>query len=478
MSITRTRFAPSPTGFIHIGNVRTALFAWLVAKHNNGQFILRIEDTDKVREVARSEEHIKDSLKWLGLNWDEGPDIGGEYAPYKQSLRLDIYKQWAEKLIESGRAYTDPYSMEELEAFRDQAKLAKQPFLFRNHRPEKFEKWDGTKPLRFKSDPKSYHWNDLVMGQLSSGPESIDDFILMKSDGYPTYNFCHLIDDLLMKITHVIRSQEYISSVPKYLNLYEALEITPPLMATVPFVMAPNGRKKIGKRDGAKDILDYKRQGFLPESLINMMVLLGWNDGSTQEFFTVDELVEKFDLLRVQKSGAIFDEDRLIWINGHYIRNTSDADLYQKAKDFFPTKADGFDQKYQTAVLGLIKERLKFFAEIPNLANFFFEDLPINLALISDNKVLKDLDKKLIVDLLKAAVSTLESSDFSVDDLTNKLNQLLATTSQPPKILFSLIRIATTQAPASPLLAETMNLLGKELSLKRIGQLITRLSAV
>lgn len=223
MTQIRTRFAPSPTGFVHVGAVRTALFAWLLAHQQNGQFILRIEDTDKVREVEGSEAHIQESLKWLGLNWSEGPDIGGPYALYHQSQRLDIYKQWAEKLIEKGRAYADPYSKKELEAFRDQAKANKQPFLYRNHRPQKPPQWNGSQPLRLKSEPKSYTWNDAVMGKMNSGEESIDDFILIKSDGYPTYNFAHIVDDALMNISHVIRSQEFISSLPNYFNLYEAL---------------------------------------------------------------------------------------------------------------------------------------------------------------------------------------------------------------------------------------------------------------
>jgi len=286
---TRTRFAPSPTGFLHVGGVRTALFAWLLAKQDNGQFILRIEDTDKNREVAGAEQHIMESLRWTGIVWDEGTDVGGPYAPYRQSERLDIYREWAQKLIDTGRAYADPYTKEELEAFREKAKAEKRPFLYRDHRPENPPKWDGTQPLRLKSEPKSYTWTDAVMGELSAGPEVIDDFILMKADGYPTYNFCHIVDDAIMKVSYVIRSQEFVSSVPKYLNLYEALGVQPPTMATLPYVMAPDGKKKLGKRDGAKDILDYKRDGYLPEAMMNFLATHGVNDGTEQEIFSLNE---------------------------------------------------------------------------------------------------------------------------------------------------------------------------------------------
>ncbi len=461
MKPARTRFAPSPTGFLHVGGVRTALFAWLVAKQTGGQFILRIEDTDKVREVAGSIDHIQDSLKWVGINWDEGP--------LKQSDRLDIYKQWADKLVAAGRAYADPYSPEELQAFRGQAKAAKKPFLFRDHRPDNPPKWDGKQPLRFKSEPKDYHWTDAVMGELSTGPEVIDDFIIMKSDGYPTYNFAHIVDDAEMNITHVIRSQEFIASVPKYLNLYEALGLSPPILASLPYVMAPAGNKKLSKRDGAKDILDYAQEGFLPEAMINFLATLGWNDDTEQEIFSADELIKKFDLNEVHKGGAHFDERRLVWMDGEWIRGEIEFDdLYKRSKDFWPQSAAGYDDDYKQKVLGVVRERLKFFAELPELSSFFFEDLPVDPELISSHKQLKKLPADELKNLLESARSSLEESDFNIDDLTKRLNNLLEQTAQKPAVLFSLIRIATTQAPASPGLADTLAVLGKDRSLKRI----------
>jgi glutamyl-tRNA synthetase len=472
MSQVRTRFAPSPTGYLHVGGIRTALFAWLVAKQNNGKFILRLEDTDKAREVEGSEQHIIDSLVALGLDYDEGIGKEGGYGPYRQSERLDHYKKWAHKLVEAGRAYADPYTPEEVQAFREQAQKEKRPFLYRNHRPENPPQWDGTKPLRFKSDPKEYSWHDEVMGDLRTGPEVIDDIILIKSDGYPTYNFAHIIDDAEMEITHIIRGQEFIASQPNYSNLYEALKITPPKIATVPHILGPDGKKKLSKRDGAKDVLDYIKQGFLPEALVSFIATLGWNDGTEQEVFTQKELLEKFSLGRVQKSGAKFDEQRLTWINGHFIRERTLDKLHEEVKDFWPKEAKGSDDTYKKKVLGLVQERLKYFAELPQLTNFFFNDLPVDLSLIENNKHLKKFNKQELKQLLETAKTALEQSDFSVEDLTGRLNKLLEQTGQKPGILFSLIRIATTQAPASPGLAGTLNVLGRETSLRRIGQQI------
>ncbi|HVV66543.1 MAG TPA: glutamate--tRNA ligase [Candidatus Saccharimonadales bacterium] len=475
MKPARTRFAPSPTGFLHVGGVRTALFAWLLAKQTGGQFILRIEDTDKAREVAGSIEHIQESLGWLGLTWDEGPT--------KQSDRLDIYKQWAQKLIEKGRAYADPYSPEELQAFREQARADKRPFLFRDHRPENPPEWDGKRPLRFKSEPRAYAWHDEVMGNLETGPEVVDDFILIKSDGYPTYNFAHIVDDNDMDITHVLRGQEFLASVPNYLNLYEALGITPPIFATMPHILGPDGKKKLSKRDGAKDILDYREEGYLPEAMINFLATLGWNDGSEQEVFSREELIEKFSLKRVQRNGAVFDERRLLWLQGAHVRGLDTAKLYgivgtkASAANFWPPEAfnEPFDDSYRLKVLGLVQERLKFFTELPELTRFFFVDLPVNPELINSHKQLKKLSNGELKDLLEQAKSSLLESDFSIDDLTARLNNLLEKTEQKPAVLFSLIRIATTQAPASPGLADTLAVLGKDRSLVRIDQQIAAL---
>lgn len=464
----RTRFAPSPTGYLHVGGIRTALFAWLLARQQGGHFILRLEDTDKAREVQGSAEHLMKSLRALGLEYDEGPDIGGSYGPYRQSDRLEVYKAWAQKLIDAGRAYADPYSAAEVQAFREQAQAEKRPFLYRNHRPEHPPVWDGGMPLRFKSEPKSYTRTDAVMGDLTTGPESIDDFILIKSDGYPTYNFAHIVDDAEMLITHIIRGQEFLASIPNYLNLYEALNLTPPVIATMPHVLGPDGNKKLSKRDGAKDVLDYIREGYLPEALVNFIASLGWNDGTEQETFTVSELVEKFSLERVQRSGARFDEQRLLWMNGYHIRQIPLDALCERVSTYWPSSAAESDEAYKKRVLGLTQERLKFFSELPQLTEFFFSDLPVDMTLITSNKQLKKFERSDLIAMLEQAYTSLEASDFSPQDITDRLNNLLIATEQKPGVLFSLIRIATTWAPFSPALAETLAVIGKTTTMTRL----------
>ena len=468
MKPVRTRFAPSPTGYLHVGGIRTALFAWLIARQSGGQFVLRFEDTDKKREVEGARDHLMASLRALGLDYDEGPDIGGPYAPYVQSERLESYQTWAQKLVSSGRAYADPYSAEKVDEFRALARAEKRPFHYRHHRPEHPPVWDGTTPLRFKSDPKAYTWHDEVMGDLSTGSEVIDDFILIKSDGYPTYNFAHIVDDAEMKIGQIIRGQEFLASIPNYLNLYEALDMMPPRMATVPHILGPDGNKKLSKRDGAKDVLDYLREGYLPDALINFIASLGWNDGSEQEIFSREELITKFSMSHVQRSGARFDDRRLEWLNGTYIRALQLDELFILVSDFWPTEAAAYDDEYRKRVLSLVQERLKYFAELPELTRFFFSDLPVDALLISSHKQLKKLSATELKELLNAARSTIESSDFTVEDLTERLNALLQATDQKPAVLFSLIRIATTQATASPGLADSLAVLGRMRSLSRI----------
>lgn len=468
----RTRFAPSPTGFLHVGNIRTGLFAYLLARHSGGQFILRLEDTDKKREVEGSADHLLQCLATLGIEYDEGLNVGGPYDPYKQSERLDIYKQWAQKLIDAGRAYADPYTQEELQAFRDQARAEKKPFLYRNHRPENPPAWDGTMPLRFKSDPKAYSWHDEVMGDLATGPEVIDDFILIKSDGYPTYNFAHIVDDAEMKITHIIRGQEFISSQPNYLNLYEALELTPPIFATMPHILAPTGGKKLGKRDGAKDVLDYIRDGIVPEALTNFIASLGWNDGTEQEIFSKDELITKFSLERVQRSGARFDEQRLIWMNGQWIRRLTLDDLFARVQDFWPAEAADADAIYKRQALSLVQDRLKTLRDLPLLTTYFFQTPAPNWMMVEDNKQLRKLDRTAMVTLLSQAYDILKGSEFDADSLQITLNHLLETTGEKPGILFSLIRLSVSWAPFSPALNDTLATLGKQESLLRIQKAI------
>jgi len=468
----RTRFAPSPTGFLHVGGIRTALFAYLVAKQAGGVFVLRLEDTDQKREVPGSREHLIASLKALGLNYDEGPDVGGQYGPYVQSERLDIYKNWAQKLIDAGRAYADPYTPEEIQAFRDQAQAEKRAFLYRDHRPENPPAWDGSQPLRFKSEPKAYDWHDEVMGDLHTSPEVIDDIILIKSDGYPTYNFAHIVDDAEMHISHIIRGQEFISSMPNYLNLYEAFELERPVFAHMPHIMNEQGNKKLGKRDGAKDVLDYIRDGYLPEAMVSFIATLGWNDGTEQEIFTMDELVHKFSLGRVQKSGARFDEKRLLWMNGHFIRELSLDELSDRIEYFWPESAKKHPESYKKQVLALVQDRLKTFKDLPLLTSYFFDEPDPTPELIEDNKQLKKLSAEERAALINQTKQAFESiDDWTSESIQETLNQLLETTGQKPGILFSLIRIVTTWAPFSPQLNDTLALIGKERTLTRLASL-------
>ena len=469
----RTRFAPSPTGYIHVGNVRAALFPWLLARQQGGKFILRIEDTDQARFVEGATDLILDTLDWLGIDWDEGPRKGGDYGPYIQTERREHYLKWAQKLIDKGLAYADPYTAEEVNAFREQAKTEKRAFLYRDHRPENPPTWDGSQPLRFKVPKvKRYTWNDPVMGELTAGPEALDDFILIKSDGLPTYNFAHIVDDYEMGITHVVRGLEYISSIPKYLSLYDALEIEWPVLACLPHIMAPDGKKKLGKRDGAKSVTEYRDQGILPEAMLNFLASMGWNDGTEQEIFTRDELIEKFSLNRVQKSGARFDEQRLLWLNGQHIRMLSLEDLYDRIADFWPASAASASDDQKKQVLGLVQDRLKTLADLPMMTEYFFAEPTVDFSLITDNKQLKKLEFSEIQSLLAQAREALVACDFTPEAIQETLNQLLDTTGQKPGILFSLVRIATTWAPFSPQLNDTLALLGKETTLRRLDTAI------
>lgn len=475
----RTRFAPSPTGFLHVGGVRTALFAWLVARQAGGQFILRIEDTDKVREVEGSAAHIVECLQALGIDYDEGPGKAGQYGPYLQSERLHIYQTWAQRLIDSGRAYADPYSAEELQQFRDEARANKKAFLYRDHRPSQPPTWQPGMPLRFKSDPKAYQWHDEVMGDLSTGPEVVDDIVLIKSDGFPTYNFAHIVDDAEMQITHVIRGQEFISSQPTYLNIYEALELERPIFATMPHILAETGGKKLGKRDGAKDVLDYVKDGYIKEALVNFIASLGWNDGTEQEIFSIEELIETFSLARVQRSGARFDTRRLLWMNGQHIRELPLATLAERVEGFWPESAAQASTEHRNQILALVQDRLKTLADLPVLSSYFFEEPTPDWGTIADNKQLKKLSHADISQLLtatRATLATVEAANFTPEHLQSTLNQLLESTGQKPGVLFSLVRLSVSWAPFSPALPETLATLGKDTVLARLDRSLQALS--
>lgn len=457
-----TRFAPSPTGFLHVGGIRTALYAYLWAKKNNGTFILRIEDTDKEREVPGSVEHIIDSLEWLALKPDKGPIL--------QSTRLENYRKWAEKLVASGHAYPDPYTEAEIDEFRKKAEAEGKIFLYRDHRPENIEAWDGKKALRFKTpEIKSFHWHDLVYGDLSAGPEALDDFILIKADGYPTYNFAHIVDDIEMNVTHVMRGTEFIASTPKFLSLYEALEMTPPLYATMPVILGPDGKKKLSKRDGAKDIFDYKKEGYLPEALINFLALLGWNPGTPQEIFTKEELIQAFEISKVQKSGAKLDQVKLDWMNKEHIKKLPKEVAVKNILDRLPPELKN------EKLAPIIFERVSKWGDIDEMVKSGEFDFMLQVPEIDKVKlVYKDTKPEKITENLKFAIRELENMEensFTKENIKNTL-MLIADNLPSRGELLHPVRYALSGREKSPDPFTIAEILGKNETISRLQKAI------
>ena len=433
-----TRFAPSPTGFMHVGSVRTALYAWLLAKKNHGSFILRIEDTDKEREVAGSILHIQESLRWLGLNWDEF---------YIQSERLAVYQKYAQKLIGAGHAYMDG------EAIR-----------FRI--PEK----------------KRMEWQDIVWGGLSAGPEALEDFILIKSDGYPTYNFAHIVDDIEMKVTHVMRGEEFISSTPKFLSVYQALDIEPPYFATLPVILGENGTKKLSKRDGAKDLLEYREDGYLPDAFINFLALLGWNPGDEREIFSREELIEAFDIERIQKSGARMSLEKLDWINREHMKRLPEEVIQQKIISRMPEEIK--ETEIGKKLVSLIFERISKWGDVKKLFvegefDFFFRPPEVP----KDKLIYKDVSAEKIAGNLKLAIEALENvpGDFNADNIKRALMLIADNMESRPASakastgkgeLLHPVRFALTGRDKSPDPFLVASILGKDETIRRLQKAI------
>lgn len=468
-----TRFAPSPTGFMHIGGVRTALYAYLFARKNNGTFILRIEDTDKNREVEGSIAHIQESLRWLGIDWDMGPDKPGEFGSCLQSDRLDIYRKYAQKLVEKGLAYPDPYTSEELEKFRAKADAEKRPFLFRNHRPVETGKWDGTQALRFKvPEIKRYEWNDIVRGKLSAGEEMLDDIILIKADGYPTYNFAHIIDDLEMGVTHVMRGEEFISSTPKFLSIYDALEIPYPIFVTLPPIMGPDGKKKLSKRDGSKDLLEFRQDGYLPEAMRNFLAFIGWNPGGEQEIFPDEKLIAAFSLEKIQRSGGTFNEEKLKWMNKEYLDLQS-----AEFKNLYLTEAlpdsiknlPQYSEERVKKISSVVFERVHNKVEIKEAAeageyNFAFNAPEYDTNLLkwkNDDSVSGALPR------LQKVLELLQEADFETTESIKEAVWEYADTTGRGDVLWPL-RTALSGLERSPDPFTIAHILGKEETLSRI----------
>lgn len=485
-----TRFAPSPTGFMHVGSVRTALYAWAYARKNNGTFILRIEDTDKAREVEGSIEHIIASLKWVGITWDEGPDIGGPNAPYTQSERLDSYQKYAQMLYDKGLAYADPFTEEEVESFRVQAELEKRPFLYRDHRPENPPVWDKTQPLRFKvTDVKSYHWTDLVRGELKAGAEALDDFILIKGDGYPTYNFAHIIDDLEMGVTHIMRGDEFISSTPRFLSLYDALEIKRPEFVMLPPIMGPDGKKKLGKRDGAKDVLDYSKDGYLPSAMINFLAFIGWSPKDEKEILTPDEFIELFDISQIHISGGKFNEEKLNWINREHLKLLSARDQEEYVKKFIPESIKNlanYSDDVLIKITPLIMERINNGLDIEAMGNcgeltYFFDepDYVRDLLFFKSTKIPDGNKYSILAGYLEEAnliFSKIDENNWNKENIKESVWSYAESVGRGD-ILWP-IRFALSGVPKSTDPFSLAEILGKEQSIKRINTAISRLREI
>jgi glutamyl-tRNA synthetase len=472
-----TRFAPSPTGYLHIGSARTALYAWLFARKHHGTFILRIEDTDKNREVTGAIQHIQDSLRWLDIDWDYGPDKPGPFGTCIQSERLDSYKKYAQKLVDKGLAYPDPYTEEEVTAFREQAETEKRPYLFRNHRPEKFETWDGTKPLRLKvPEIKRYEWTDAVRGKLSAGEEMLDDIIIIKADGYPTYNFAHIIDDLEMGVTHILRADEFISSTPKFLSIYDALEIPYPVFATLPPIMGPDGKKKLSKRDGAKDLLDYAKDGYLPEAMRNFLALIGWNPGGNDEIFPSntqdDSLIQKFSLEKIQRSGGAFNEEKLRWMNREYLTRATPEFRFDYFKAALPENIlalSQYSEERLTKLVPAVFERVQNKNDISDAArageyDWAFSVPQYETALLkwkNDDSAAASLPR------LSRALDLLQNADFSTIDSIKTSIWPYAEEVGRGEVLWPL-RVALSGRERSPDPFSIAYILGKEETISRI----------
>lgn len=469
----RVRFAPSPTGLLHVGGVRSALFNWLWARHNDGVFILRLEDTDRARLVPGAADQISDSLGALGIAPDEGPEQGGAYGPYIQSERLDIYRQHSEKLLSNRHLYPCWCSAERLNELRTQAQANGVAFKYDRYCLDHTGDINQPHVLRFRipDSPEMVGWDDAVRGRMDWKLTDLDDFVAIKSDGFPTYHFANIVDDHLMAISHVMRADEWLPSTPKHLLLFAALGWDPPVYAHLPAILGPDGHRKLSKRDGAQSVQEYIDQGYLPEALRCFLASLGWNDGTTQEIYSTPELVAKFSLDRIQKSPAKFDRDRLDWMNGVVIRALSEAELMERTTNYWPAEAVGGSEAYRLQVLGLVRERLKFLGELPELTSFFFIDSPP-----ATGSLLKVIDTMLAKEYLLATISGLAAADWNKSTLEAAIRNLADQMQAQTKQYFGLLRLSLTGRTAAPGLFETMTVLGRETVLRRLQAALASLN--
>ncbi|NOZ45600.1 MAG: glutamate--tRNA ligase [Chlorobi bacterium] len=493
----RVRFAPSPTGPLHIGGVRTALFNYLFAKKNQGDFILRIEDTDQTRFVNGAEEYIIESLKWCGLKFDEGVNVGGKYGPYRQSERKDIYKQYAKKLLNSGHAYYAFDTAEELNAARKESEAKKQTFTYDAVTRKKMNNslsLSNTEiesrlnngisyVIRFKIPQNiDLEMNDIIRGKVTVNTNALDDKVLFKSDGMPTYHLANIVDDHLMEISHVIRGEEWLPSLPLHILLYKALgwENTMPEFAHLPLLLKPNGNGKLSKRDGDKlgfpvfplewkspdgEIFSgYKEAGYFPDAFINMLAFLGWNPGTEKELFTLDELVDAFSFDRVGKSGSKFDPEKTKWYNHHYLIKKDDEELAKLFQKELITKNITVDITYVTKICGIVKERVNFVSELWEQAHFFFQ-APVEFDAKTVKKRWKENTPAIIRDI-KNIILGIEYFDASTahDAIFKYIEAKELGTGQ----VMNALRLIIVGSSKGPDLFTIIELIGKEELLKRI----------
>ena len=464
----RVRYAPSPTGDPHVGNIRSALFNWLYARHTGGTFIVRIEDTDQARLVPGSLDAILDALRWLGLDWDEGPGSDTPHGPYVQSERLDLYTAHAERLLSEGKAYHCHCTPERLDAVRKERQKAHLPTGYdrRCREPEGAGQARQENPnppvVRFKMPTEgNITVNDFVRGEVTFDVSLLDDFVLLKSDGYPTYHLANVVDDHLMEISHVMRAEEWLPSAPRHKLLYEAFGYEMPELVHLPLILGPD-RSKLSKRHGAASVLEFRDMGYLPDAMFNFLARLGWSLDETSEVFSKDELVRHFTPERVLASPAVFNIEKLDWFNGLYIRGMSDDEL---ANALMPWLGQ-VDRDYLARIVPLERERLKRLSEAPEVLSFFFEEqLDYDVSLL----VPKGLDADGARAVLEAALATAEGADdWSVPALETAYRALAERLGVKTGQLFGGIRVAVTGRTAAPPLFDTLSVLGKERCVSRL----------
>ncbi|MBI2867923.1 MAG: glutamate--tRNA ligase [Chloroflexi bacterium] len=472
----RVRYAPSPTGLPHVGNIRTALFNWLFARNKGGVFIVRIEDTDQTRKVEGAAESILEALRWLGLDWDEGPEVGGPYGPYFQSERLHIYQPVAAQLVKEGQAYYCSCTPERLEAVRTTQARQGQPPKYDRHCRDKglpAQVEGRAAVVRFKTPPSGQTMvHDLIRGDVTFAHDTLDDFVMLKSDGYPTYHLANVVDDHLMDVTHVLRAEEWLPSTPRHMLLYQALGWKHPQFAHLPMLLGSD-RSKLSKRHGATALLEYRDQGYLPEAMMNFLALLGWSLDDKTEIISREDLIRHFSLERVGKAGAIFDLTKLSWMNSVYIRALPPEELARRVAPFLeralpPQVKRPIDLDYVRRIMPLEQERFKTLGKVPGLTEFFFLD-----ALHYDPKTLigKGMDHTKAQAALQQTLQLCRDlPQFDAAGLETAFRNLAAALGVSTGQLFGAIRVATTGRTAAPPLFQTMEALGRERCVQRLEQ--------